>query len=146
MSVKLSSIFIIDPTYEDVHKYAEDYDYDLRGTPISKTKSFIDYPLANLIEYYLENYSFISYLIPAILFLMNAFITTLIATIKWLRDYGNMFETLKRGSDESYLQKLKPTELKHIFPHLSKPDHQQCEEGTENLTGLDPNTNWLPKI
>nr|CAH8845962.1 unnamed protein product [Trichobilharzia regenti] len=44
----LFPILIIDPVYEDINSFAKDYDYDLRGVPLSKWKLILANPLAYL--------------------------------------------------------------------------------------------------
>ncbi|CAI2729240.1 unnamed protein product [Schistosoma spindalis] len=129
----LFPIHIIDPTYKDINEYAKDYDYDLRGVPISKWILIINNPFIYL-KYYLENYSFLSYLLPVILFLIFYILMNLIESINCLYSTMKITKEWKTFTDKYYRPVSTEHKPKDINFKRSKQSHEQCKEGNSKVT------------
>ncbi|CAH8558525.1 unnamed protein product [Schistosoma rodhaini] len=147
LTKSLFPIHIIDPIYKDINEYAKDYDYDLRGVPISNWKLINNYPLIYL-KYYLENYSILSYLLPLILILIFHILMNLIESINCLYYKMKIIKEWKKFIDKHY--RPVSTENKPEDINL-KQSHEQCKEGTSKVTEgqhkedlIDPVLNCLP--
>ncbi|RTG82956.1 uncharacterized protein DC041_0007467 [Schistosoma bovis] len=146
----LFPIHIIDPTYKDINEYAKDYDYDLRGVPISKWILIINYPLIYL-KYYLENYSFLSYSLPVIILLIFYILMNLVESINCLYYKMKIAREWKKFTDKHYRPVSTENKPEDINLKRSKQSHEQCKEDTSNVTEgqqkedlIDPVLTCLP--
>ncbi|CAH8845989.1 unnamed protein product [Trichobilharzia szidati] len=141
----LFPILIIDPVYEDINSFAKDYDYDLRGVPLSQWKLILNNPLAYL-KYYLESYSPLLYLLPILLFIgyytsLNLFqlISLLYYRIKVIRQW----RIAKREQHSKWKQRLR-LKMPRTHDGFGLANYQAFTDWYKLTGGKSTNLSTLP--